>query len=281
MNRKLILTLAAATVVIVGAVFLVVRMRRPGGAGQEIITDQRQLINVLPIEQRPFVALFPHSSNKLITLYVINKNDARNLALEIEYLSGNALKGGRTSVPADASFPYTKAFLLGSCSAGGKCSFDTDITTVNIKTKLDLGTEAHVLRSNYFFISGADKMAATSDRKIVFEPTRLNDQLIIGGSHGYPAELDRQAAMEPVYLTSTGAAKISGTLTLTASEATDFVIWDGEEYQQLEATQGETGWEIELNHTPEAIETQIIRDDLKGAEEDITLYLLGPIVAVK
>lgn len=55
----------------------------------------RQLINELPMSQRPFVGIFPHASNKLLTLFIDRlEKDFKSVNIDLEYLSGNSLKGG-------------------------------------------------------------------------------------------------------------------------------------------------------------------------------------------
>src|SRR5687767_8553217 len=81
--------------VIVGAYFLFFSKNKRDGGTET--SNKRQLINALPISERPFVAIFPHPTNKLITLMVDKKPDS-DLTIDIEYLSGNALKGGRTTI---------------------------------------------------------------------------------------------------------------------------------------------------------------------------------------
>ncbi len=245
-----------------------------------IENNQRQLINALPIADRPFVALFPHSSGKLITLYVENKNNSKNISVEIEYLSGNALKGGRSSIDNSVVFPYAQAFLLGSCSAGGKCSFDKDITTGSIKTKLDQAGVSQVLKSNYTFITA--NSSATTDQKLIFNPAAsLKQQLILGGSHGFPGSIAQEAAYEPVVLTSDRTDPVRGKLKIIAPYATRVVFFDGVSYVDAKGVKVDGGWSVDVNQKPRAINTTITRDDLKGATEDITFYLVGPYIAVK
>lgn len=240
--------------------------------------SKRQIINALPFKDRPFVAIFPHETNKLITMMVDKKPDS-DISVDIEYLSGNALKGGRTTVLASAPSPYTQAFLLGSCSAGGKCSFDKDITTGTIKTKLELNSELHLLKSNYAFVSGD---SATSDQKLKFAPTgKSTAQLIIGQTHGFTGTLEQEVVAEPVVITSTKNDKVTGTLTLHAPQATKLMIFDGTAYKELIATKEGDYFTVSINQTPWSKKVTIIRDDLKGAEEEAELDLVGPIVPVK
>ncbi len=240
--------------------------------------SKRQIINALPFKDRPFIALFPHSTNKLITL-MVDKRPASDLTVDIEYLSGNALKGGRTSISAAAPSPYTQAFLLGSCSAGGKCSFDTDITTGTIKTKLEVNDELHLLKSNYIFVDGD---TATSDQKLKFSPTSKSTAgLIIGQTHGFLGSIEQEVAQEPVAITSTKKDKITGTLTIYAPDATSALLYDGTVYKPLPAKKEGSNLIIDLKHAPWSREVTIIRDDLKGEKEEGILYMVGPIVPVK
>lgn len=243
-------------------------------------TNRKQLINILPIKDRPFVAIFPHSTNKLITLYFDKVGSAKNITIDLEYLSGNALKGGRTSIN-NSSFPYTQAFLLGSCSAGGKCSFDTDITTGTVKTKLEVGSELHLLKSNFAFITPDTN--ATSDQKASFKPTgKSKATLILSQTHGYLSNISQEVAAEPVVITSTSTDALSGTLTITAADATSALIFNGSSYQPAKVKKEGDKLIIDIGGVkPWSKSVTIVRDDLKGSSEEATLNLVGPIVPVK
>lgn len=269
---------------VIAAIFLVVGgilVARMLNSTKETITQpssKRQVINALPIPERPFVALFPHESNKLITLLMDKPGETPELTIDLEYLSGNALKGGRTTVTLPTSLPYTQAFLLGSCSSGGKCSFDRDITTGTVKTKIEKSDEIHILKSNYVFIDGP---SATTDQKLRFTPKNYKANSILAYTHGFIGSFDGEAVSEPFVITSSSSNTITGTLSVITNEATAFRIYDGEEYQDLPATLVGNELTATLNLKPWSRSVTIVRDDLKGATEDATLYLLGPIIPIK
>ena len=249
--------------------------RLPQAAGK------KQIINALPIDQRPFVALIPHASNRLLTLYFDKPGQGQNISLDIEYLAGSSLKGGRTSVTDLGHLPFTTAFLLGSCSTGGKCSFDTNITTGIIKTKMDVGQDLHVLRSNFVFVEGVDK-AVTTDSKLAFMPTnKLTAPLILSQTHGFLGKPEGEIAAEPIALTATAPQKITGTLTIYAPDATKLVYYDGSIYQPLPASKTGDHLTADLSLAPWSKTVDIRRDDEEGASETVSLYLLGPIVPLK
>ncbi len=277
MPKKYLLPAGLILLVIIGiGIFLVLK---PQTSQPAEIPNKRQIINALPINERPFVALFPHPSSKLITLLLDKPGSIPELTIDLEYLSGNALKGGRSTVKFPASLPYTQAFLLGSCSSGGKCSFDTNITTGTIKTKIEKADEVHVLKSNYVFIKGP---SATTDQKLRFTPgKKYTAQAILGYSHGYLGEITQEAVSEPFVITSDSPDTITGTLSFIASGTTSLLYYDGKEYQELKVTQDANQFTAELEAKPWSREVTITRDDLKGATETATLYLVGPFIPVK
>lgn len=276
--RKLgIITLTLALATILGGCSL--RGNSANNSQPTTPAAKKQLINALAIKDRPFIALFPHSTGKLITLYFDKPGKPDSITIDIEYLAGNALKGGRTSINTSASMPYTQAFLLGSCSAGGKCSFDTDITSGDIKTKLEMGNEINVLKSNYAFVAPTGE-TSTSDGKMFFTPSaKLKTSLILGETHGYIGQFDKEVSVEPVALTSSSDKPVVGQLRIVGQNISTLVYFDGTSYQSIPATKTSDGLTANINLKPWNKTVSIIRDDLKGAKEDVTLNLVGPFIA--
>lgn len=240
---------------------------------------QQRIINQLPIDQRPFVALFPHPSGKLVTLYIDKPGDIKDAKLEIEYLSGNSLKGGRASLDFPTSLPYTRSFLLGTCSAGGSCSFDTDLSTGTVKTSFKLGKDLHVLKDTFVFINGPSQ---TSDLRAKFEPSKaLIGRQILSFTHGYPNQTNLQVTQPGLILTSGNSNKIQGELSLKAPQASQLYYFDGQKYQELPTQKQDQYLTTRLNHAPQSKQIEIIRDDLQGKTETVTLYSIGPIIATQ
>ncbi len=242
----------------------------------------RQLINALDVTKRPFLAIFPHSTGKLLTLYLDHVGDSyKQSTIDLEYLSGNALKGGRTTIDLPKPLPYTQAFLLGSCSSGGKCSFDTDLISGDIKNKLDDGSETmNVLKSDFVFVN---KGAVTStDGRVVYTPTnaKQKDQIMMD-TQGLPKELDGQLAYAPVAISTVDNKKISGTLAFKVTGITKAMIYDGTNYQPIKVRTSDDSTIVDLDQSPWNKAVTITRDDLKGATETHQLFLLGPIILLK
>lgn len=242
----------------------------------------RQLINALPVRERPFLVVFPHTTGKLLTIY-LDRVDGKyqQSSVDLEYLSGNALKGGRTTIDFPKALPYAQAFLLGSCSSGGKCSFDTDLISGTIKNKLDDGSDVlNVLKSDFVFVVKGE--VTTTDGRVTYAPVsaKQKDQILLD-TQGLPKAVEGELAYAPIAISAVSGAKVAGKLTFRVSGVKSALIYDGSNYQPLKAGITADSVEVSLNQLPWNKAANIVRDDLKGEAETAQLYLLGPIVLLK
>lgn len=240
------------------------------------------LVNELAIAERPFTLLVPHATNRLFTFVTINANKAKSATLDLEYQSGDLLKGARATLETPITSPYMKAIILGSCSTGGKCSFDTDLKSGTMKLKLNFDDKkiTHVLKGDFAFVTGQNNLP---DGKVIFTPskTTAKDNLILLNSFGLPKATDKETVLYPIVISSTGDKNIVGTLTINQAGVTGVAIYDGQNYQSLNYTEKDSALTIVLNDKPWSMKAEIIRDDEKGSKESLSLYLLGPIVLYK
>ncbi|HCQ30816.1 TPA: hypothetical protein DIU27_00325 [Candidatus Collierbacteria bacterium] len=247
---------------------------------QPLIT--KLLINELPLKDRPFTVLVPHATNRLFTFVTIGADRAQTASLDLEYQSGDLLKGARASIDSPISSPFIKAIILGSCSTGGKCTFDTDLKSGTEKFKLTFAGQdvTHVLKGDFVFLTGQKNLP---DGKVIFEPSKLTakENLIMLNSFGLPKPSEKEILLYPVVFSSTNDKVISGTLTLNQAGVTSAAIYDGNDYQPLKISQKDNVITIALNQKPWSMNAEITRDDEKGSKESLTLYLLGPIVLYK
>lgn len=252
-------------------------------AGTSQTTKQtRQLINALPVGERPLLVVFPHTTGKLLTIY-LDRVDTKykQSSIDLEYLSGNSLKGGRTTIDFPKSLPYAQAFLLGSCSSGGKCSFDTDLISGTIKNKLDDGSDVmNILKSDFVFVVKGE--VTTTDGRVTYTPssTKQKDQILLD-TQGLPKAVEGELAYAPIAISAVSNAKITGKLTFRVSGVKSAQIYDGTNFQPLKANITADSVEVALNQLPWNKAANIVRDDLKGEAETAQLYLLGPIVLIK
>ncbi|HEX9007636.1 MAG TPA: hypothetical protein VF837_00030 [Patescibacteria group bacterium] len=248
----------------------------PAGAGTKI------LVNELPMDQRPFVALVPHETGKLFTFYAENADKASAATLDLEYQSGDLLKGARSTLTPPISNPYTKAIILGSCSTGGKCTFDSDLKSGTMKFSLNFtGVAAtNVLKGDFTFITGQNNLP---DGKFTFAPakSKIPNNIIMGNSFGIPKSAGKDIYLYPVVLTSASDKNITGTLTIADTSVTSIEIYDGQSYQPLKFTKKDNSLVINLDQKPWSKSATITRDDIKGTQETVNLNVVGPIVLFK
>lgn len=278
MNFKKILTIA-----------LVGLLLSACGAKKESTDNQKNnpatskvLLNELAFADRPFVALVPHSTNRLFTFYGQNLNKATEASIDLEYQSGDLLKGIKANIEVPIADKYMKGIILGSCSTGGKCSFDKDLKTGTTKLRMKFAgkSETHLLKGDFTFVLGQPNLP---DGKVNFMPTKnsAKDNLIMMNSFGLPIAFDKEVVLYPVVFSATSDKVISGELSLAAPTATSALIYDGNNFVPLKSTVKDGNVVISLNQKPWTMSAEIIRDDEKGSKENLNLYLVGPIVLTK
>jgi len=276
MKIKLLIPLFIIAVLLSGC------SKKPGTANKPATSPVKILVNELPFKERPFTVLVPHSSNRLFTFYTQNANKAKAGSLDLEYQSGDLLKGARTSLDTPIPNPYAKGIILGSCSTGGKCTFDSNLKSGTMKFRLDYEgqTVVHVLKGDFTFILGQKNLP---DGKVTFEPSKANikDNLVLVNSLGLPLQVEKEIALYPIVISSVGDKTVTGTLTINQSGVTEMAIFDGVSFKPLKFTTKDNSLIIALNEKPWTKQVTITRDDQKGAQESINLYIVGPIVLYK
>ncbi|HOX96056.1 MAG TPA: hypothetical protein PLI45_01640 [Candidatus Woesebacteria bacterium] len=245
-------------------------------------TGTKLLVNELAITERPFLLLVPHSTNRLFTFVALNGDKAKSGVLDIEYTSGDLLKGARATLETPIANPYIKAIILGSCSTGGKCSFDKDLKSGTMKLKLTFDGQkvTHVLKEDFTFVTGQNNLP---DGKVTFTASKATakENLILLNSSGLPKATDKEITLYPIVISATNSKNIVGTLTVSQTGVTGAAIYDGQSYQDLKYTEKDGVLTFSLNNKPWSMAANITRDDEKGTTESLNLYLLGPIVLYK
>lgn len=240
------------------------------------------LINELPLEKRPFTVLVPHVTNRLFTFVTKNANLAKTAGLDLEYVSGDLLKGASAAISSPIPSTYVKGIILGSCSTGGKCTFDKDLKSGTMKFKLTFdGQDAiNMLKGDFTFVTGQTNLP---DGKVVFTPAKasLKENLILMNSFGLPLPTTKETLLYPIVISATSDKQIVGSLVINQAGVTSADIFDGASYVPLKITNKDGVVTVAINNKPWSMSAEIIRDDEKGSKESLNLYLLGPIVLNK
>lgn len=195
-------------------------------------------VNVEPVENRPYVRLEPREDGKAVTLTIVEvKKAAEDAEYEIEYNAGSLVQGAFGAIDSLKTLPIKKEILLGSCSTGGKCTYNTDVTGGDLT--LRFGNPDYTLKSEWSFTEGATKLKTLSSRDAKFtldisKAKSTTSTVIIHLAPGYPGTLTGKVIAGP-YLVAP-FEKISGSVTASIRlplDATDgkLMAWDGKAWK--------------------------------------------------
>lgn len=199
--------------------------------------------NLIEVSERPYVMITPSANGRNITLMVdALKFDAKKGEYEIEYQTGNLLQGagGRVDV---TDLPQELDILLGSCSAGGKCSYHEDVTGGTLKLRFEVDGERTALKNDWAFIeneAGEDSIASR-DGKFGITAAGLEtvDYAIVMQSPGLPENPETPLLSDPYSVATATAVRGGGEVRIRMNEASEtatILAWDGSTWTQLETT---------------------------------------------
>lgn len=233
-NKKALIGIGLALVVLVGGVLWV----RGRGAESESpeATQKRRLslpTNVIPVDERPYAYLTPLADGRNVEIHIHDlKKDATEAEYELEYQAGTLLQGAFGTLQT-TSLPASTRILLGSCSAGGACSYHEDVRGGSLVTRFTGGSEEYALKSDWKYIDNSARETAHSskDAKFQVDGRTLAQQryLIIFNSPGYPEGVPGEVVSEIYSLQTSGSLTGQAELTLRSNEEGELKIaaWNG------------------------------------------------------
>jgi hypothetical protein len=135
--------------------------------------------------------------------------------------------------------------LLGSCSAGGKCSYHEDVTGGNILLRFT-GDEKYVLKNDWAFIENKAKEETMVSRDSKFRLEGAGLAKITHGvilqSPGLPEAVEKKLLSAPysVGLISAPKGNLSVHIRLNEEATTAEILgWDGEKWVSMKTTVAE------------------------------------------
>lgn len=195
-------------------------------------------LNIIDVSQRPYVVISPNSDNRNITIGVNSvKKEASAVDYELEYQSGSLLQGVFGSIELD-KLPASTKQLLGSCSAGGACTYHEDVTGGHLTTRFN-GDENYALKSEWKYIENTegDTDLSSKDAKFQISSKELADVnlAVIFNTPGYPEEIDGTVVSDPYSFQTLPQVSGTATLTMRATQEGDLVImgWDGSTWTEF------------------------------------------------
>ncbi len=198
-------------------------------------------INAIAVSDRPYLTVEPLADGRNILIKVFSlKKPATEAEYELEYQAGSLLQGafGNIKIP---SVPAETKILLGSCSAGGACTYHEDVRGGTIITRFK-GDENYALKNEWKYIDNKtkDNEFSSKDAKFQIAADSLKKVrfITITNSPGYPEEPTGVVVSE-VYALSTGS-ELTGTakVSIRAKETGDLTVmgWDGKTWTALTTT---------------------------------------------
>lgn len=201
-------------------------------------------VNVIDLQDRPFISLVPRSDGKEVTLSIASlPKDAQEMEYELEYQAGTLLQGAFGSIDFEKNpVPTSVKTLLGSCSAGGACSFHEDVKGGTLILKFR-GTENYVLKTEWRFqaTKEAAGLFSSRDAKFQLDAGKALDShgfVIIMQTSGLPQPVDSEVIAGPYGIsTSDDLPDKTAVLTLRLSDSADTATikgWDGESWEDFD-----------------------------------------------
>ena len=196
-------------------------------------------VNTIEINQRPYVQISPQASGRSVLLKIVALNKpATSVDYELEYQTESILQGAFGSLELGA-LPVSKDILLGSCSAGGACTYHKDVQGGPLTLRFQ-GSEPYAVKSDWKYLENKTKTTQFSSRDAKFQAESADlakvPVLIIYNSPGVPAGL--KGTMVSNAYTVAAASPLTGKATLTIrlnEDAANAVVmgYDGQTWKEF------------------------------------------------
>jgi len=198
-------------------------------------------VNVIDVAKRPYVQIKPHADGRNISISIKEvKEEAIDMDYEMPYQTGSMQQGAFGNVSL-ATLPATEKILLGSCSAGGSCTFHEDVSGGKLTMRFN-AMETYALESDWKYVinsnSETDFSSKDSKFQISSEDLAKQSYIIIYNTPGYPEGLKGDLVSEIYSLTTSSNLTGEAELRIRASQERDLTImgYNGEEWIEFETT---------------------------------------------
>ncbi len=201
-------------------------------------------VNVIPVVERPVVYVSPQADGRNIDIIISTiKKEASTVEFELEYTTENLVQGGQGEIEL-GTLPAVKKWLLGSCSAGGACSYHTNVTGGSLKTRF-VGPENYAIKNDWRYFENKQKGDAFSSKDAKFTITSPSftkvGLAVVSNSPGYPEDLEGTPVSEGYVFATPTAQTGSAEVSIRTSEEGEAVImgWDGTKWTEMESSVAE------------------------------------------
>lgn len=197
--------------------------------------------NQILVSQRPYVRIIPQPNGKNLELVIETVPLAADaVEYELEYQAGSLLQGAFGSQNL-ASLPTTTSILLGSCSAGGACTYHEDVKGGTLRLIFNNDSPYAVKGDwNYTINSKKDTDFSSRDAKFQLSSPDLakSSYVVVYQTPGYPSNLPATPVSAPYSLEWSGPTTGTGTLSIRADQEDNLTIygWNGNDWQAFATT---------------------------------------------
>jgi len=173
MSKKVLIIAAVVILLLVGAVTAAIFLLKPGKKSDDTTAKKPPInepVNVIDLTDRPYVTLTPRADGKELTLSLFTLPlKASEMEYEMEYQAGTLLQAAFGSIDLTSqSVPLDKKVLLGSCSAGGACTYHQDVQGGNLTLKFR-ADQNYALKDEWRFIETKEAEGEYSSRDSKFQ----------------------------------------------------------------------------------------------------------------
>ncbi|MBI5356116.1 hypothetical protein HZB78_00690 [Candidatus Collierbacteria bacterium] len=202
----------------------------------------QETVNTVPLEKRPYAVLSFSDSGRFpvgreLRLEIADGKNSTSIEYELEYQAGTLVQAGVGSInPKGEKLPLVRDILLGSCSAGGACSYSEDVKGGTLVLRFK-GSDIGSLKGEWnFYLPKNDGKLASRDGKFQLEGVKLkNAFVIISQTLGLPKSVDGEVVAGPYHLETTASSVGETTTTIRLAKEGAAVLWhwDGKTYREV------------------------------------------------
>lgn len=200
-------------------------------------------VNTVPIEERVYTTLGilkdgQKPLGKELNLTVVDAKGAETIEYSLEYQAGTSVQGGVGTIFSNKEkAPYEVSILLGSCSAGGACSYHEGIKGGTLLLRFR-GSPVGNLKGEWsYYAPNNDGKYSSRDGKFQLDASDLkNGYTVISQTMGLPRATNGEILAGPYHMDSTAKIKMDTSLTMRLNDETDKVkllFWDGKSYKTI------------------------------------------------
>ncbi len=201
-------------------------------------------VNEIAVADRPYLKLIPKADGRNIEIAAIEiKKPASAMEFELEYQAGTLLQGAFGQLEID-TLPASTQLMFGSCSAGGACTYHTDIKGGTLLARFE-GEDKYAVKQDWRYFDNAKRETtlASKDAKFQLESKSLAAVRfsIVYNTPGYPgsaSDLGGTLVSEIYSLTASSALTGTGTLSIRANEEGTLSIigYNGSSWKKFDTT---------------------------------------------